>query len=253
MSSETLMLLILIVPGLVIAFVCIPKISHEFRLLELLKHPLTLIGSLFVFGLFLHPVLHNYGASDFGFISEAFMAASLIGFLLEVPHIKEFFSDRTKESLTEYFRELDTSVYNVQGDWKYIVTSANKELSHRGECSIIQNGKAIQIQGIRKTCSLNDENHNHEEVDIPWYSRWAEICNDNVLRFDYIITITEGSSHEGRHLEAICKISLNSTNLSELTGNYYVLPPFDERMQNCQWGTIRFSKLQPKAEISEDI
>jgi len=45
-----------------------------------------------------------------------------------------------------------------------------------------------------------------------------------------------------------------------MSGNYYMLPPFDEATLNCQWGTVTFEKIAshevltpPTIEENEDV
>ena len=142
------------------------------------------------------------------------------------------------------------STPTIQGRWEYIVTDAYKETSHKGDCEIHQEENIIRIQGVRRYTALPRPKP-AIEVEIAWNSQWAELCGDNVLRFDYYILIP-GHDHQsrGNHLEAICRIPVNSHNPTEMIGNFYVLPPFDQLTPDCTWGTIRFRRLDPKATIS---
>lgn len=140
--------------------------------------------------------------------------------------------------------------YNLKGRWEYEVTTADAQFSHKGDCHIHQQYQELQIQGVRRyTCSLKSRRKVCKAVNISWSSDWAYICDDNTLRFDYSIAIAE-PRRGGDYIQAICRLELTSTEPTEMTGNYYMLPPFDETTLNCKWGTIVFRKLESGAKLS---
>lgn len=145
---------------------------------------------------------------------------------------------------------LNSPKHKVEGRWEYEVTTANKEFSHKGDCFIRQEGNKVQLQGARRyTCLLKARRRVFQAVNIPWSSDWAQICDDDVLRFHYHIAIVE-PQRGGAYIEAICRLELTSQKPTEMTGNYYTLPPFDEATLNCKWGAIIFSKIEEDTRLS---
>jgi hypothetical protein len=142
-----------------------------------------------------------------------------------------------------------SSVPNLAGHWEYEVTTGDKEFSHKGDCDIHQEGLKVRIQGVRRyTCSLEAKRKICKAVDIPWGSDWAQICDDEVLRFDYHIAIAE-PRRGGKYIEAICCLKLTSKRPKEMAGNYYMLPPFHEATLNAKWGSVVFRKLKDGAQL----
>lgn len=140
-------------------------------------------------------------------------------------------------------------VPHLAGRWGYEVTTADKEFSHKGDCDIHQERLKVRIQGVRRyTCSLESRRKVCRAVDIPWGSDWAQICDDNVLRFDYHIAIAE-PRRGGKYIEAICYLKLTSRKPKEMAGNYYMLPPFNEATLNAKWGSIVFRKLEQDDQL----
>lgn len=138
----------------------------------------------------------------------------------------------------------------VEGRWEYTVYTANMEFSHKGDCHIRQKGEQIQIQGARRySCSLKSRRKVCQAVNVSWESDWAQLCDDNVLRFEYHIAIAE-PHRGGKYIDAICRLNITAKRPSEMAGNYYMLPPFDESTLNCKWGTITFTKLAENANLS---
>jgi hypothetical protein len=143
---------------------------------------------------------------------------------------------------------LFSSTPKVEGRWQYEVTTSDKEFSHKGDCHIHQEGLKVRVQGVRRyTCSMEGRRRISKPVDIPWSSDWAQICDDGVFRFEYHIAITE-PRRGGKYIEAICTLKLISKNPREMSGNYYMLPPFDEATLNCKWGSVVFYKVKENAE-----
>ncbi|MGH9762666.1 MAG: hypothetical protein ACREDR_47885, partial [Blastocatellia bacterium] len=103
------------------------------------------------------------------------------------------------------------------------------------------------LQGVRRsTCALKGSRRICKRTEAVWGSEWAEICDDNFLRFDYHITIPH-PKHGGVLIQAICRVKLSSEVPREMTGNYYTLPPFDEDVLNCPSGSIVF-RILPDGE-----
>lgn len=143
--------------------------------------------------------------------------------------------------------------HNVEGRWEYEVTTASKDFSHKGDCHIRQKGNNIQLQGVRHfTSSLKVGRKVCLAVNIPWSSDWAQICDDDILRFHYHIAIVE-PRRGGKYIEAVCRLELTSKKPTEMTGNYYMLPPFDEATLNCKWGAIVFRKIEENTQLLPPI
>lgn len=140
-------------------------------------------------------------------------------------------------------------IARVAGRWQYVVQTANRELSHKGECTIQQAGTGVRIRGTRRlTCTAVGGGGQCRPVSIPWASDWAELCADGVLRFDYHIALAEPQRH-GRNIEAICRLRPEAKRPSRMSGSYYMLPPFDEATLNCQWGTVTFRRIASEATL----
>jgi hypothetical protein len=155
-------------------------------------------------------------------------------------------------SLVAAFITLDerlSSVPKVEGRWEYDVVTADLEFSHQGDCHIQQEGEKIRVQGARRyTCSLNAGVKICQAVNISWESDWAQLCDDNNLRLEYHIAIAE-PQRGGKYIDAICCLKIPSKRPTEMSGNYYMLPPFDASTLNCKWGTITFRKIDEKAKL----
>lgn len=131
----------------------------------------------------------------------------------------------------------------VDGCWEYLVHEANNNFSHKGYCNIKTCNDRLRISGVRKyTCTLDQK---CEEVNIAWNATWASVCSDNRLRFDYQITLTDGKFYG-----AICRVNLPNNKPTEMTGNYYLLPPFDPEVLNCKHGTIKFKKISNPSDVT---
>jgi hypothetical protein len=142
-----------------------------------------------------------------------------------------------------------TSVPSISGRWEYRVVTADREFSHNGDCYVHQDGRTVRIQGVRRyTCALKARRKVCKAVEIPWASEWAQVCEDGVLRFDYHIAIAE-PRRDGKSIEAICRLNLMGGKPDEMTGKYYMLPPFDEATLNCKWGSIVFKRLAAGDEV----
>jgi hypothetical protein len=181
--------------------------------------------------------------------------ATLLALLVTIVWLVEDFSWHPvviSIGLLATFIKLDSRLSptpHLAGRWQYTVQTADREFSHRGDCTIQQAGPSVRIQGMRRaTCTSAGGGGACRPVAIPWASDWAELCIDGVLRFDYHIALAE-SRHHGRNIEAICRLRLDSKHPSRMSGSYYTLPPFDESTLNCQWGTVTFSRISIDAEL----
>lgn len=135
---------------------------------------------------------------------------------------------------------------NIEGRWEYSVYNAEGGFSHKGECYVRQKGQQVWIHGTRLfTCAGSDGSQSVcRRVNIPWGSDWASICNDETMRFDYHIDIP------GDKIEAICRIKLPNKKPVRMSGNYYLLPPFEPSTLNCRYGEIKMKKIDETIEIT---
>lgn len=132
--------------------------------------------------------------------------------------------------------------------WEYNVVSADNAFSHKGDCHIRHEADVLHISGVRRfTCCPDDGKAACKEVHIAWNSEWAQICHDNVIRFEYVIALPD-PHRGGQNMRAICRLEWSPDSASELIGKFYVLPPFDQATLNCNWGDISLRKIGP-AEI----
>lgn len=226
MTTENLVLLGLVIFGFLFFLSFLPKFSREFRLLEFIKHPLVSIISLFLFGSFLHFALHKYGMSDFEFIAEALIVVSLIGLLLEVPHIKEFFLDGIKEAVRESIG--DDNNENISGYWFYEVRDLNGVVTHKGSSKIKQIGKNIYYIHGRRTHSQGIDGQLEElpGYGIPWSTEFALVHGESTpkLSFVYGIEISPNG-----FIEVFCSLDLGDPPFDEMCGQYTHLAPNKSR------------------------
>lgn len=140
-----------------------------------------------------------------------------------------------------FFSDRLSVVPNVAGRWKYEVRDATGEPSHRGELSIAQKGRRLNIHGIRRfTRRSHGSEITFDPVSIPFMSAWAEICSDNVMRVEYHIDLPE------QKVESVWKVRIRQRSPQALTGHYYLLPPFDPATLNARFGVALLQKLEGK-------
>lgn len=130
----------------------------------------------------------------------------------------------------------DSEFPNLSGNWNYEVLTPEGERSHSGICKIVQKGSFLKLDGYRKRYRkrLGDSitevaTHNH------WHSTWCQICCDGKIRVDYIIAL------EDVKVSAVCVLDISEDG-RELTGDYFLLPPFSDTTLNAKHGSITFSK-----------
>ncbi len=131
---------------------------------------------------------------------------------------------------------------NVSGRWAYEVHNGSGEFSHKGDCIIRQDGPRLTIQGTRRwTCRHVNGEKVCVRVNAPWSSKWAQVCGDGRVRFDYSITLSE------EHVLGYCSLELHNESGDLMNGFYYMLPPFRPETLNARHGEIIFKRL-PKGE-----
>jgi hypothetical protein len=139
---------------------------------------------------------------------------------------------------------------NLAGRWEYLVVSANNRFSHKGDCHVRQDEAVLQIQGVRRyTCIAEGGRDIVKPVHIAWNSEWAQLCHDNVLRFEYVIALPD-PKRGGQNIRAVCRLEIASHAPTSMNGKFYVLPPFDEKALNCNWGDITLTRIAPDEPLS---
>jgi len=148
------------------------------------------------------------------------------------------------ERLTPYPR--------VAGRWSYEVRNGSGEFSHKGDCVIRQDGPTLEIQGTRRwTCRRVNGQNMCVKVNAPWSSKWAQLCSDRRIRFDYMISLPEN------HLQGYCSVELQRAPMDSMSGFYYMLPPFNPDTLNARHGEILFERIpeggQLEAPTKDDL
>lgn len=143
------------------------------------------------------------------------------------------------------FADRFTTAARVSGRWEYSVCNALGEFSHKGEMLILQRGRRLGITGTRRfMCRVSGQKVHCDRVSIIWTSKWAAMCHDGILRFEYHIDLPEGK------MEATCRLNPNSRKPSSMSGHYHMLPPFDHSSLNARFGTIEMRKLGADEDIA---
>ena len=83
-------------------------------------------------------------------------------------------------------------IANVKGKYKYEEIWSNNKTVYTGECQIKQDETKLTVNGERKKECNGRKN---KKVSVPWFSNWAELCNDNKIRMDF--GITNGDTDRG--------------------------------------------------------
>jgi hypothetical protein len=113
-----------------------------------------------------------------------------------------------------------------------------------------QDEAVLQIQGVRRyTCIAEGGRDIVKPVHIAWNSEWAQLCHDNVLRFEYVIALPD-PKRGGQNIRAVCRLEIASHAPTSMNGKFYVLPPFDEKALNCNWGDITLTRIAPDEPLS---
>ena len=141
---------------------------------------------------------------------------------------------------------------DVAGRWSYEVRNGLGEFSHKGDCVIRQDGPNLAIQGTRRwTCRRVNGQYMCVRVNAPWSSKWAQVCGDGRVRFDYVIGLAE------EHVTGYCSLERQDKSGKVMNGFYYMLPPFRPETLNARHGEIVFRRLPDGKQVEppseEDI
>lgn len=126
-------------------------------------------------------------------------------------------------------------ILEVGGRYEYEINFGDNTL-FLGECRIKQKSRSLYFSGERKKKIVGDK---EENVSIPWFSQWAEICLDNKIRMDYSLTVNGGiRGYSILVLEAGLEAE------GTMVGEFHLL----EHAHVC--GTVRLKKRLPKMKPS---
>jgi len=122
-------------------------------------------------------------------------------------------------------------ILEVGGKYEYEIACADSTL-FLGECRIKQKGRSLYFSGERKKKIVKDK---EENVSIPWFSQWAEICLDNKIRMDYSLTVNGGIRGY-----SILVLEAGMEAEETMVGEFHLL----EQTHVC--GTVKLKKRLPK-------
>lgn len=126
-------------------------------------------------------------------------------------------------------------ILEVSGRYEYEIACGNNIL-FLGECQIKQKDRSLYFSGERKKKIVGDK---EENVSIPWFSQWAEICLDNKIRMDYSLTVNGGIRGY-----AILILEAGLEAQDTMVGEFHLL----EQAHVC--GTVRLKKRLSKLKPS---
>jgi hypothetical protein len=137
----------------------------------------------------------------------------------------------------------------LAGRWEYTVATEQLDFSHRGECTIQQDGERIWITGYRLyTCALKSRRRIEDPVNQYWETSWCEVCDDGRLRFLYHIDTTDRRREEEK-IHGFCQVPLTERKPSKMSGKYTLVPPFHDETLNCIHGSIKFRRIKNEDPI----
>jgi hypothetical protein len=122
-------------------------------------------------------------------------------------------------------------ILDVGGRYEYEITCGNSTL-FLGECRIKQKGRSLYFNGERKKKIVGDK---EENVSVPWFSQWAEVCLDNKIRLDYSLTVNGGIRGY-----SILIVEGGIEAQDTMVGEFHLLE------QAHVYGTVRLKKRLPK-------
>jgi hypothetical protein len=132
-------------------------------------------------------------------------------------------------------KQEEKPILEVGGRYEYEIDCGDNIL-FLGECQIKQEGRRLSFSGERKKKIVGDK---EENVSIPWFSQWAEICLDNKIRMDYSLTINGGI--RGYSI-LVLEAGLEAEDI--MVGEFHLF----EQAHVC--GTVRFKKCLSKPKPS---
>lgn len=83
----------------------------------------------------------------------------------------------------------ETPVLKVNGKYQYEVACSDNKTTFLGECLVKQDGRELTFNGEQKKECVGTRK---KRVSYQWFSNWAEICMDNMVRLDYSIANSNG-------------------------------------------------------------
>lgn len=210
------------------------NIWHLFKVPQLITHPFITVISLFLFAVLLRIYLEKHHRLNMVFIPDALIVVALIGMLLEVPHIKEFFYEGFKEAIVQAIAKPKV---DLSGDWTYEVRDLdNNAITHSGICTIKQEGNEIYIHGLRK--QSRDKRGQLIELNpgIPWHTQFGHISATLNPKLTFLYEIEVSGD---RPVEGYCVLDLPDTPVNTMYGEYTHLAP------NKLRGHLEFKRSKP--------
>jgi hypothetical protein len=144
-------------------------------------------------------------------------------------------------------RDRPPSIKLVAGKWTYSVIDCDIEhdYTHSGVAEIFQEGQRIRFEGSRRRMAWRDNDGQHEQnVNIHWRTSWGFLDEEGVLRYDYDMPLP---GRGGRIMGYVrIQIAGEERHPTEMSGNYYMLPPFADNLPNTRWGSITWVRVAEK-------
>lgn len=78
------------------------------------------------------------------------------------------------------------------------------------------------------------------KVHRRWYSEWSQICEDGRVRVDYRIVLEDFLAR------AVCILDVHAGG-QNMSGDYHLLPPFQDKTLNATLGHIEFTRVEAMA------
>jgi len=142
--------------------------------------------------------------------------------------------------------EEETPVLKVNGKYQYKVACSDNKTTFLGECLVKQDGRELTFNGEQKKECVGTRK---KSVSYQWFSNWAEMCMDNMVRLDYSIANGNGGQRGyavlavGRRYSSTKKSSKGRKNsktrrsYKTMTGELYLLG------QPHIFGTIKLRRV----------
>ncbi|ARN81946.1 hypothetical protein [Methylocystis bryophila] len=253
---------------LIVAALVVPQISETYNvnLPAFLLNPISYIASLFILGICLHFLLTIQGdntslrTKDFAFLAEAIVSASLVGLLIEAPHISKVFIERIEKTekdigagLMENRHNTNTKLDDIrnlilsmprqqqapidpQGTWLYVIHGDKQTPIHSGVVYVRRsNDDSINISGQR-LCTNNG--HNKLEKlkgnGLHWEADDAYIHAGDRNKLTYVFRFK--NTNEAGY----ASIDLYGNPIEQMMGTYSGFAP------STLFGEIRYKKVSPQ-------
>ena len=165
--------------GLVFFIPTVPGIWHDFKIYELIAHPFISIISLFFFAVLLRIILEKYSLSEYCFIPDGLIVVSIIGMLIEVPHINHHFKEGMMDAIKEEFKKHDHELQNAQ-EKLVEIEKENESLKLQNSSIAVLNKQLETLSGEKKV--TDDELKKANDIIKTDYLKSWEIETSNLLK-----------------------------------------------------------------------